>query len=111
MIIATRLLKLRDPKGDIEIPIRIFLPELSEDYGWVCPFEIDWPDGRMERFAGGGDSMQALILAISMIGVIMCTSDYHNSGNLNWSGDWKGYGFPVPQGARDLLIGHDAKFF
>ncbi len=111
MIIATRVLKLHDPKGDVEIPIRIFLPELRQDYGWVCPFEIDWPDGRMERFAGGQDSMQAIILALSMIGVIIYTSDYHESGNLSFGEQGRGYGFPVPHTVRDLLIGDDAKFF
>lgn len=110
MIIATRLLKLRDPKGDIDVPIRLFAPE-EDDRSWKCRFEIDWPDGRLERFAGGEDSMQALILALSMIGVIIYTSDYHHSGNLNWGGDWKGYGFPVLGSVRDLLTGEDAKFF
>ncbi len=27
-----------------------------------------------------------------------------------WEG-WKGYGFPVTAGIRDLLVGHDADFF
>ena len=55
--------------------------------------------------------MQAVILALSMIGVIIYTSDYHESGNLSSGEQGRGYGFPVPHTVRDLLIGDDAKFF
>jgi hypothetical protein len=44
MIIATRVLTLRRPDADIEIPIRIFAPE-PKSRDWSCRFEIDWPDG------------------------------------------------------------------
>jgi len=45
-----------------------------------------------------------------MIGSEIYTSDYHKSGHLSSHESWRGYGFPVPQNLRDLLIGDDAKY-
>lgn len=47
MIIATRSLVLRD-KPNVDIPIRIHAPEQAE-VGWICRFEIGWPEGKAER--------------------------------------------------------------
>ena len=55
--------------------------------------------------------MQALILALNMIGSEIYTSDYHKLGNLRSSDPWQGYGFPVPKSLRDLLEGDDATYF
>ena len=111
MIIATRILKLRDPKGDTEIPVRIFLPELRESYGWECRYEIDWPDEREARAMYGYDSAQAILLTFQFIGCQIYTSEEHKSGNLFAGEPGRDYGFPVPHIIRDLLIGDDAKFF
>ena len=43
MIIATRLLKLREGGRDIEVPVRFYKPK-EEDGNWSYRFEIDWPD-------------------------------------------------------------------
>jgi hypothetical protein len=58
MIIATRVLKLRNPSGDIDIPIRIFAPE-QEGKSWFCKFEGGWPDGTLTMPAGGVGAVQA----------------------------------------------------
>jgi hypothetical protein len=44
------------------------------------------------------------------IGTDIYFSEYHKSGQLMWEAPGKGYGFPVPHNARDLLIGDDAVY-
>jgi hypothetical protein len=109
MIIATRVLTLRRPTGDIEIPIRIFAPE-QQTIDCVCRFEVDWPDGKWAMAAEGVDEVQALELALRIIGAQIYSSDYHASGQLMWLEPGKGYGFPVTNGIRDLLIGDDKRY-
>lgn len=109
MVIATRVLKLRRPTGDIEIPIRIFAP-VREAASWSCKFEVDWPDGTLTMAAGGVDAVQALHLALQLIGAQIYASDHHASGNLMWEAPGKGYGFPVTNSLRDVLIGDDKRF-
>ena len=106
MLIATRVLKLRHAGSDIEIPIRIFAPE-PEPVDWLCRFEIDWPDEMLAAGAMGVDAVQALELALKMIGALIYASDHHASGKLMWLEPGKGYGFPVTKGIRDLLEGDD----
>ena len=109
MIIATRTLTLRDAKGSTEIPVRVFAPE-PQEVDWSCRIEIDWPEGKLTRAAVGVDAVQAIDLAFRMIGAQIYTSNYHESGRLHWLEPGSGYGFPVPNGIRDLLIGNDKKF-
>lgn len=111
MIIASRLLKLRGVAADVEIPIRIFLPEEVENSSWLCRYEIDWPDGKWTLAAHGIDSIQAIDLALHMIGSEIYTSNYHKSGQLFLEAPGRGYGFPVPKTLRDLLEGDDANFY
>jgi hypothetical protein len=59
----------------------------------------------------GADSVQALLVALKMIGADIYSSNYHKSGKLMLEAHGKGYGFPVPSSLRDLLEGDDAKFF
>ncbi|MGE0034658.1 MAG: hypothetical protein AB7S93_03405 [Xanthobacteraceae bacterium] len=109
MVIATRILKLRSATRDIEIPVRIFAPE-QEAASWSCKFEVDWPDGMVTMSAGGIDAVQALDLALKMIGAQIYASDHHASGKLMWEAPGKGYGFPVGKNLRDLLVGDDKKY-
>jgi hypothetical protein len=106
MVIATRRLTLHLPNQEIEVAIRIFLP--VEHHGsWSCSYEIDWPNGTKSHAATGFDSVQAILLALQLIGTEIYTSDYHNRGQLGWPRPNQGYGFPVPKTVRDLLIGAD----
>jgi hypothetical protein len=61
--------------------------------------------------AGGVDDVQAIAIALQMIGAFLYASDHHASGKLVWLEAGKGYGFPVPNNLRDMLIGDDKKFF
>jgi hypothetical protein len=107
MIIASRILKLKGVEA--EIPIRVFAPERSE-VDWICRFEIEWPETTLARFAAGVDAVQALLLALQMIGSQIYASNYHTSGQLMWLEPNQGYGFPVPNTLRDMLIGDDARY-
>ena len=109
-MIAGRLLILRSAKHEAEIPIQIFAPE-KQEVDWICRFEIGWPDGKLERYASGIDAVQALLLALHMIGAQIYASDHHASGNLVWLEPGFGYGFPVPASIRDLLVGNDKRYF
>jgi hypothetical protein len=59
----------RPPKdrSRVEVPINIFAPR-AEDGAWSCRYEIGWPEGQEARDAWGIDSVQALLLALQMIG-------------------------------------------
>ena len=57
--------------------------------------------------AMGVDAVQALELALKMIGAFVYATDHHASGNLMWLEPGRGYGFPVTNNIRDLLIGDD----
>jgi hypothetical protein len=103
---VTRILKLRDRNQEIEIPVRIFWPA-EDKAGWSCRWEIHWPDRKRSNFARGYDAIQALSNALQMIGSEIYCSDEHKSGRLSWAEKWIGYGFPVPNNIRDLLVGDD----
>jgi uncharacterized protein DUF6968 len=77
----------------------------------MSPGKTDtWPEGKAERWSTGVDAAQALVMALQMIGVEIYTSRHHESGRLRWLAAGAGYGFPVSNNARDLLIGDDRKF-
>jgi hypothetical protein len=109
VIIATRSLKLSRPGGDTEIQVRISAPEKAK-IDWICRFEIDWPDAKAERWGAGSDAVQALLIAMQMIGAEIYASNYHDSGKLRWLVADRGYGFPVTNNIRDLLVGDDKAF-
>ncbi|MEW6451159.1 MAG: hypothetical protein AB1490_10945 [Pseudomonadota bacterium] len=110
MIIASRLLILRSDPQDVEIAVLIHAPEM-DSVDWICRLEIEWPEGRAERWAAGVDAVQALALALEMIGTEIYASPHHETGHLEWLAPGRGYGFPVPNNIRDLLVGDDRKFF
>jgi uncharacterized protein DUF6968 len=81
MVIATRLLKIRNAASEHPVQIRISAPE-QKDAAWSCSYEIDWPEGVEKRAAWGADSAQAILLAFQMIGADLYTSNYHKAGKL-----------------------------
>ena len=109
MTVFVRILHDRaDPT--IAIAVRVFTPAL-ENGNWWCRFAIGWPEGERTLAAGGQDAIQAFDLALKMIGANLYTSARHEDGRLIWLQEGRGYGFPVPQNIRDLLIGDDSMFF
>ena len=110
MLIATRVLKLRQPDGETEIPVRVYMPQQENTGSWGCRFEIGWPDRPSDRTIFGVDAMQSLVLALQMIGFETYTSGYHEANELYFDKPGEGYGFPVMAPYRDLLQGDDARF-
>jgi hypothetical protein len=110
MLIARRVLALRSVGRIIDVPIEIFLPEQVSGGMWRCRYAVQWPDATWSHAAQGVDGVQALSLALEMIGAVLYASDYHKSGNLYFEVPGKGYGFPVAKSLRDLLVGDDAMF-
>jgi hypothetical protein len=106
MIIATRILRLRDDAAS-EIPVRIYAPAQSGHY-WECYFEIGWPQGLQRKYAAGFDAVQALDHALKLVGTLLHNSDLHQSGRLLWDLPSDGFGLPAPNSVRDLL-GEDAR--
>jgi hypothetical protein len=111
MLIATRTLKIHRQAENLDVPIRIFAPQHDNSLGWGCRFEIEWPDGATTMTARGIDAVQALEIAMKLIGVQLYTSRYHEAGELAFGKPGAGFGFPVPQNMRDVLVGEDAKYF
>jgi hypothetical protein len=106
----TRLLKLQDRGRELEVAVRISWPTQTKT-AWSCSWEIVWPDRKRSNSAGGFDAIQALTNALQVVGCELYLSDEHKSGNLSWGGKWLGYGFPVPNNIRDLLVGDDKQYF
>jgi hypothetical protein len=67
MIIATRVLTLREKASDISVPVHIHAPEPG-DRCWKCGYEIGWPDGKLQLESYGEDSVQALELTLQIVG-------------------------------------------
>jgi hypothetical protein len=110
MLIASRILTLRNGNDEIQIPVRIFAPEKSTRSSWICRYEIDWPGEKHKMEVGGVDSVQALVLALQLIGAEIYSSNYHKSGKLFFDAPGAGYGFPVVPTLRDMLKGDDVKY-
>jgi len=111
MMIAHRTLMLRDGDRTIPVAITIFAPEKTEARGWGCRYVVAWPDKPSDRTMFGFDSVQALLHSLQTIGAEIYSSSYHKSGRLFWDKPGDGYGFPVVQTLRDLLVGSDAQYF
>jgi hypothetical protein len=107
MLILTRRLILKTTSGETPIEIRLHRPT-HQGADWGCRYEIDWPEGAKATVARGLDALQALMIALQMIGADIYTSAYHTSGRLRAAEGEEGYGFPVPKPIRHLLVGQDA---
>ena len=102
-----RMLRLRSGPG--HVVVSIFWPE-RRDNSWFADWSIGWPDRERNGSAGGADAIQALLVAFNIVGTELYCSAEHQAGRLSWGDDWSGYGFPVPNGMRDVLKGDDAQY-
>lgn len=110
MIIASRTLKIRTDADIMDVPIRVFRPEKTNEDSWSCRYEIDWPNRKWTMAALGIDGVQAILNAFQMIGAEIYTSDFHKARSLFFETPGHGYGFPVPSSLRHLLEGDDSEF-
>jgi hypothetical protein len=104
-----RVLRLRDGARSAEVVVDILWPEQREN-SWFSHWTIGWPDRERKGSAGGSDAIQALLSALKIVGAELNGSAEARAGRLSWADDWSGYGFPVPNGMRDVLTGDDAKY-
>ncbi|MBS0536893.1 MAG: hypothetical protein JSR72_22780 [Proteobacteria bacterium] len=109
MRVASRTLKLKSGDAIVDVPVELFVPVREANGAWKCVYTIGWPDGVSRKSTFGVDSMQALILALQMIGVELHVSEAHDMSALFWDKPGNGYGFPVMPNMRDQLVGDDAK--
>src|SRR5262245_34880312 len=102
MIIGARSLKIKDGNSTIDVPIKIHAPEQNKG-DWICRFEIDWPDKKIEQWGTGGDGIDAILRALQMIGALLYSSGHHEQRRLYWLEPGAGFGFPVTNNLRDIL--------
>jgi hypothetical protein len=106
MLVVSHKLYLKTGVLETVITIKIYRPEKQEK-AWACRYEIDWPEGLRHFEANGIDALQALVLALQMIGAEIYSSAYHREGRLRAYDSEQGYGFPIAASLRDLLVGAD----
>jgi hypothetical protein len=99
--IAARVLDLAGG----EVTVVLGKPEKfsgAEDH--YCPYQIIGLGNERVRYAGGIDAVQALLLALKMIGADLYTSPEAQAKQLTWQGGGShgDLGFPVPETVRDL---------
>ena len=84
-----------------EVTVGIKRPVL-DDGPYKCEYQIVGIGGGKVRAAMGGDSMQALVLALQAIGAELYTSEDAKEGRLTWFGS-PNLGFPVSDVIADLV--------
>ena len=103
LVIAERELTL---DADQKVQVLIGKPERSPDgVDWYCPQQIVGIRSGSVRYAMGVDPVQALVLALCMVGAELYASAEYEAGRLSWDcGAVKGdLGFPVTENIRDAL--------
>ncbi|WP_332688322.1 DUF6968 family protein [Devosia sp.] len=106
MTMITRILTVKLQAGDADVPIIISTPTQG-DRCWECSFSIGWPEGESISVVRGYDGVQALYLTMQRIAVELYGSAYHASCALRWGKLGEGYGFPMPKGGYEDLVGED----
>lgn len=101
-----RRLQLSTAAGAVAVDVAIEAPLESVGY-WSCSYTIGWPEGVRRGEARGADGVQAMCLALEGIALDLYASEHHRRGRLYWQKPGRGYGFPIPKPARDVLVGDD----
>lgn len=101
MQIATRVLDVSGKRVTVVVGKPEKFPD-AEDY--YCPYQIVGLGNERVRYAGGVDAVQAMLLALKMIGTDLYTSPEAQAKQLTWQGGQSpgDLGFPVPESVRDL---------
>jgi len=67
MLVVTHELFVKSQPADVRIEIRVYQP-IQFEKDWGCRYEIDWPEGSKVLIAYGLDALQALVIALKLIG-------------------------------------------
>jgi uncharacterized protein DUF6968/uncharacterized protein DUF3658 len=106
VVIARRTLTMEVDGRDVAVPVTLYAPVDKTDH-WCCEFEIAWPDKPKLGKGNGLDAVQALLIALEMVGINLYSSDAHKQGKLKLDEPHGGYGFPLNSALRDLYEGRD----
>jgi hypothetical protein len=100
VVIATRDLDLADGRM---VTVTIGRPEEFPDGGgFYCPYQITGIGREHVRYSGGIDAVQALQLALQLVGTELHVSKEGKARSLTWGAGQHGdLGFPLPQILRD----------
>ena len=100
-VIAFRELQISgDPPRQVSVAIN--QPFRNGD-AWRCEFCIDGLNReKVDFYAMGADSMQALVLALQNIAAFLYTSEDFKSEHLSWLGQ-RNLGFPTAKVIADLV--------
>lgn len=105
-----RSVYIRENALEREVPIIIHPPRPVLG-GWECHYDIGWPSNPRSGRIVAYDEIQAMLYAIQNIGIDLYASRYHAEGRLRWVEGVEGYGFPLPRGGRDIMVGIDEDEF
>ena len=99
--IVTRLLTCKSEGQEVEVTVNVGCPVEEQD-GWVCEYGVIFTGNRLNRIHKiiGEDSMQALQLAIMMLGSTVLS--------LEGTSDWRWNGEPyigLPSSTKESLFG------
>lgn len=109
-IIARRTLAAAIEGERFDVAVDIFEPQPdAEGANWLCEYEVGWPATPLRNTAYGVDSVQALHLALQMIGAEPYAGRPAALKDLVWLEPGQGFGFPLPPSLRDLAIGEDKR--
>ena len=96
-VIAVRELYIADKQRQKKtIVVSLGKPQMFPDvHEHYCPFQISGVGAEKIKYASGIDAMQALQLALVMIGASLRFLNEKTGGNLKWEGGNEGdFGFP-----------------
>jgi hypothetical protein len=82
-----------------DVTCRFFRPE-PDGSSFRCRFEIDWPEGRRSKAAGGVDEVQALLLAMQGAHTDLLAAREKDGREVSWL-DERTLGLPVAKSIRD----------
>lgn len=105
-VIARRVLLGRTEQGDQVIAVSLFAPA-ADGENWSCAYEVDWPEAPRRNAALGVDSMQALVLALQMLGAELHAGRPVQIQSLEWLGTDGSLGLPLPPSLRAEARGDD----
>ncbi len=108
--IAVRSYALMENGRRTEVTVRLFRPEPDPDEStYRCRFLVEWPSKTQDLYACGVDAIQALLLALQMLGATIYTSQAVKEGRLVWHEPGGGFGLPVSRNIEDVLQGDDRR--
>ena len=91
--------------SDKRVRVSIGKPEqFPDETDYYCPYQITGLGRQRVSYAGGIDGVQALILALEIIGAKLYTSKEAKGRLLSWEGATNGIlGFSVPANLADIV--------